>query len=94
MFRSKRSTYFSENRMGKFLQLALNRYHIFCGTVGYINDVERNTISTDPEQTINMVHTRVSSTFYTSKSNEDPPVLSKAGVTPDMSHLPPGIRKA
>jgi hypothetical protein len=65
--------------MGKFLQLALNRFNTFRGTVGYINDVERNTISTDPEQTIKMVHSRVSSTFYTAKSNEDPPVLPKAG---------------
>ena len=93
MFRSKRSSYFAENRMGKFLQLALNRYNTFRGTVGYINDVEHNTISTDPEQTIHMVHSRVSSTFYTAKNNEDPPVLPTTGATPDMSHLPAGIRK-
>ena len=40
-----------------------------------------------------MVHSRVSSTFYTAKNNEDPPVLPTTGATPDMSHLPTGIRK-
>ena len=94
MFRTKRSSYFSENRMGKFLQLALNRFSTFRGTVGFVNDVEHNTISTDPEQTINMVHSRVTKTFFTAKDTGQPPVLPKSGFNPDMSHLPPGIRKA
>ena len=32
-------------------------------SIVFINDVEDNTISTDPEQTINMVHSRVTKTF-------------------------------
>ena len=39
MFRSSRSSYFSENRMGKFLDLALNRSSAFKGAVGFVNDV-------------------------------------------------------
>jgi hypothetical protein len=53
--------------MGKFLELALNRFNTFRGTVGVVNDVEHNTISNDPEQTINMVHSRVTKTFLTAK---------------------------
>jgi hypothetical protein len=41
MFRSFRSTYFSENRIGKFLELALNRSSAFKGAVGFVNDRDR-----------------------------------------------------
>ena len=93
MFRSETELVLLRKPNGEVPTTRPNRFNTFRGTVGYINDVERNTISTDPEQTIKMVHSRVSSTFYTAKSNEDPPVLPNAGNTPDMSHHPPGIRK-
>ena len=92
MFRSSRSTYFSENRMGKFLDLALNRSSAFKGAVGFVNDVFSETISTDPKQTIDLVHSRVSSTFYTCNRVNQPPAFPPEGQPHDYSHLPPCIR--
>jgi hypothetical protein len=67
IFRNKRSTYFSENIMGRFISLVLNRSNPFKGAIGFYNDPIEKTISTDLQATISMVHDRVSSTFYTTK---------------------------
>ena len=93
MFRNKRSTFFSENRMGRFISLALNRSNPFKGAIGYYNDPVERTISTDPQATISMVHDRVSSTFYTTKDKAEPPHFPTA-VHGDLSHLPDCIQKA
>ena len=93
MFRNKRSTYFSENRMGRFISLVLNRSNPFKGAIGYYNDPVEKTISTDPQSTISMVHDRVSSTFYTTKDKPEPPHFPTA-VNGDLSHLPDCIQQA
>jgi hypothetical protein len=78
--------------MGKFLDLALNRSSAFKGAAGFVNDVITETISTDPKQTIDLVHSRVTSTFYTGKKVNQPPAFPPEGQPNDLAHLPPCIR--
>ena len=93
MFRSKRSSYFSENRMGRFISLVLNSSNPFKGAIGYYNDPTERTISTEPQATISMVHDRVSSTFYTTEEKTEPPYFPTT-ISDDLSHQPDCIKKA
>jgi hypothetical protein len=93
MFRNKRSTYFSENRMGRFISLVLNRSNPFKGAIGFYNDPIEKTISTDPQATIPIVHDRVSSTFHTTQDKSEP-LHFPTSAHDDLSHLPECIQKA
>jgi hypothetical protein len=78
--------------MGKLLDLALSLSLAFKGAVGFVNGVIRETMSNDPEQTIDLVHSRVTSTFYTGKKVNQPIAFPPEGQPHDLAHLPPCIR--
>jgi hypothetical protein len=70
MFRSKRSSYFSENCRGKFLQLALNRYNTFQGNTSTMWN------TTPSRQTRNKPFT------WSTPESAAPSILPRTTITP------------
>ena len=67
LFTQRRSLWFTQKRMGKFLSSALSTNTTWFGGVQYTIDPDTGAVSSDPDKTKDLATKRISTTFFTKR---------------------------